>query len=605
MRHIESIYSLEDIFTRFLEAADKKGFLIPAYQRGYKWSSRDGKGQVNILLKDLLKAFELKKDTYYLQFLTLKNNNDELEVIDGQQRLTTLTILYSVISDLSAGKGDFVLDKLNYQARQNFIRKFIYENIAAMLSTSDWKAFCDANEGFDNQDTFYIYHAAKAIERFLKNTVKERLEMFVGYLNRNVMLIINVLPDDLNSEKVFVNVNKGVKLGDEDLVKGLLITKLPKDFDDYRLRRTETEINEARASIGRQWDELSGWSSREKIRTFYNRTESPERMSWLIAQVFPDTDPEGSEHPVFEYLDRLYTDRKLTASEMFAKIKEMKMSLNDWYLIPEIHNLLGFFLRNGGGKYYLKIEAVNRLMKLPKSEVLKNVKNFCLGVLPVNQQTGEIKELNFQDDKSEIFNLFLMMDVAKFLPVGSQKLALYDFSNISDRQWSIEHIFPQTSKDFRKLEVLSAEDLDFLKEILPDSESGLKSDNAEFDKAVRKLYLKISDAGASCRLDSAEVKILEKLLAGNASALHTIGNLALLPGNINSGLSNHYFNEKRRRLVKKVGNGEFVPFHTYDVFSKLILTNNTKLNIWSKDDIDAHEQYIKTRIKDIVNYLKG
>ena len=92
------IYSVRNIFN----ADNQEGcltqhvaskYLIPSYQRGYKWASDDS-GAVTILLNDLKKAFDLKKKEYYLQYITVKETKDKgltfLELIDGQQRLSTL-----------------------------------------------------------------------------------------------------------------------------------------------------------------------------------------------------------------------------------------------------------------------------------------------------------------------------------------------------------------------------------------------------------------------------------------------------------------------------------------------------------------------------------
>ena len=81
-----------------------------------------------------------------------------------------------------------------------------------------------------------------------------------------ILLIVNLLDVNMNSEKIFINVNKGVILKDEDLVKGLLITKIPLDNQDQKYRLAETEINEVRANLGRQWDDLTHWVSQENIR---------------------------------------------------------------------------------------------------------------------------------------------------------------------------------------------------------------------------------------------------------------------------------------------------------------------------------------------------
>ena len=111
---------------------------------------------------------------------------------------------------------------------------------------------------------FYIFHACRKVHEFLSGIVEQKRTDFLQYVVEQVYLIINYLDKDLNSERIFINVNKGVKLKDEDLVKGLLITKIPLDQKQNHFRLTENEINEIRSNIGRQWDEISS-GLREKI----------------------------------------------------------------------------------------------------------------------------------------------------------------------------------------------------------------------------------------------------------------------------------------------------------------------------------------------------
>ena len=99
------------------------------------------------------------------------------------------------------------------------------------------------------------------------------------------------------------------------------------------------------------------------------------------------------------------------------------------------------------------------------------------------------------------------------------------------------------------------------------------------------------------------MEALGYLLENKASDLHKLGNLALLPQGINSSLSNHFFDRNRKIIVEKVSAGDFVPFHTYDVFSKLIIENQTSLHVWSRDDILKHEEYINNQMTNIMYYL--
>lgn len=281
----KTMYPLKGVFTRLFEDTEKEKFMIPAYQRGYKWTSSGDNNHVEKLMGDLFSAFE-RGSRYYLQFITLKENGSELEVIDGQQRITTITILFSVL-DYSLVKNEednFVSEKLKYQVRENFVKKYIYDNISTLLDSESWKSFVINDPEHDNQDVFFIYHAAKAIHKFIENRIPEnqRLQFFI-YLSEKVFIIVNLLGKEMKSEKIFINVNKGVKLKDEDLVKGLLITKIPLDNQSQNYRMTENEINEVRANIGRQWDDLARWSSRDDIIKFFKSDYSDtNRLGWLI-----------------------------------------------------------------------------------------------------------------------------------------------------------------------------------------------------------------------------------------------------------------------------------------------------------------------------------
>jgi len=204
-----------------------------------------------------------------------------------------------------------------------------------------------------------------------------------------------------------------------------------------------------------------------------------------------------------------------------------------------------------------------------------------------------------------LFNIFIILDLIKFLPINGRNQKSYDFGLINKENWSIEHIFPQNPDEFKNTNSFSKEDLSILKEILPDTIS--KDDlNIEYDDEKENIvdfFNKIKKAKEQCPINESEKLALKYLLANNTSELHKIGNLALLELGMNSSLSNNFFDKKRDIIVEKVSNGKFVPYHTYDVFSKLIIENHTSLHIWSKSDINEHEEYIKTKMQELFNYL--
>lgn len=606
MPKVKTIYSVKGIFTKLLADANKSNFLIPTYQRGYKWSSEDENSQVRVLMRDLLSAYKNSAERYYLQFITLKDTDSVFEVIDGQQRLTTLTILFSLLYsfDESMSKQDnFVENKLIYQIRKNFIEEFIYNGgIDKITSSENWGDFSLKNPSHNNQDVFYIFHATRTISNFLTEIQDDiKIDEFYKYISEKVQIIVNILDDEMNSEKIFVNVNKGVKLKDEDLVKGLLITKIPLDNKNEQYRLTENEINEIRTTLGRQWDELSQWSIRRDVLAFYQPDEIG--IVWLIKLAFPKVSELDAENPVFTFLFDKYQEGE-KAKTIFEKIYSTKLILDDWLNIPEIHNLLGFLIHSKSqhnlSNIWTKLKKFNT-----KKEVVIKLKELIKDEIPYNEEDKKLIELNYHDSKPTLFNVFLILDLIKFLPINGRSQEVYDFELISKGNWSIEHIFPQNTEQLKNTNSFTKEDLSILKEILPEKirrEDIIIEDEGETSKIV-ELFNKIKEAEEHCSINENEKDALKYLLSNNAKDLHGIGNLALLELGMNSSLSNNFFDEKRKIIVEKVSKGKFVPFHTYDVFSKLIIETQTSLLIWSKNDIIKHEGYIKKVMEELLNYL--
>ena len=66
-------------------------FFVPDYQRGYRW----GKAEVELLLNDIMENSKQHGQNYYLQPIVVKTiEKAHYELIDGQQRLTTLYLIY-------------------------------------------------------------------------------------------------------------------------------------------------------------------------------------------------------------------------------------------------------------------------------------------------------------------------------------------------------------------------------------------------------------------------------------------------------------------------------------------------------------------------------
>ena len=121
-------------------------FFVPNYQRGYRWTS----SQVEALLNDIWDSSERKEDTYCLQPIVIMGCNRGYELIDGQQRFTTILILLNYIK--RRGLPIDIKFELNYATRGK-TKEFI-ENV-------------NEKEAQSNIDFYHIYEADRAIDNWL------------------------------------------------------------------------------------------------------------------------------------------------------------------------------------------------------------------------------------------------------------------------------------------------------------------------------------------------------------------------------------------------------------------------------------------------------
>lgn len=578
----ELVFSVENIFNKHsqdgcLSQYDCEMFHIPAYQRGYKWSSGKN-GAVKILLDDLWDAYlaftKQKRKEYYLQYITVKKNNVSvnshtancLEVIDGQQRLTTLSILISVCSGI-LNKANISKAKLHYAIRDNFFTDHIYpyEALTELLSR-EWTEL-ENEDNFNKQDVYYMFHAAKKCDSFLQNMESEHKEKFYEYLCSNVKLIVNSVENHVDSEIVFKNLNSNrVPLTEAELIKGFLITKVGRsNMDEHKTYFKE--ILEIRANIGRKWDEISRWANSKYIRSFFfNNGDGLTQLLMLTAIQIEDIKSSSlSNHSLFNVYHKYGK-----ADELFQKLKETQAKLQDWYQNNELYNLLGFsrFAKNSK---FNKLSFLNELLQLDDKTKLREKLNDWKQELLTSEK--EYKDLKYGEDDSLIHAVLLDINV---FSKGLGKR--FDFYEFDQKNWTLEHIFPQSPEGKSK--------------ILNDSEKSeiLKMLGNKATEEIRNI-LQLPE-----RTD--DQKLIYYRALQEDKHLNSIGNMCLLTSGDNSSNGCMFFDEKRKNLLKLIQKGSFVPKHTFDVFSKMLDgVDNTDLSVWSKNDIEQHAQYVQNQFE--------
>jgi len=590
----EIIYSIANTFNTderdgALGHHEAMKFYIAPYQRGYKWSSNNQNSPVPILMTDLTDAFNNRVNEYYLQFITVTENNFNgekvLELIDGQQRLTTLTLIISILSNqVESEIKNYTLGKLVYNVRpivSKFFDDYIYNNIDLLLSLT-WEKLKLEKPEYNEQDIYYLFNAVNKINDMLP---KENLNGFYNYVSNNVKLIINKVENTIQSERIFSNLNSNkVELTDAELIKGLLLTKSVRETQNGFYKMSYTEILEKRTAMGRQWDEIENWVNRPEINSFYfKKSESPiyDLLQLLANKYQYKTPKKRDRYALFNFFQSLLKRNEKTASIVFIDLLRVKNVLNEWFINPEIYNLLGFLFSTKLSTY--NINYYSNKFETSKLSLIDELKDDVKKLIPT-----DLDNLNFGENDAEIHQVLLALSVF----CNNDR---FDFYSFTENKWSLEHIFPQNPKKFSPN--LKESDLNLINSIVKPKLVEISEHLDPKKRNTHNSLIKKIDS-KSCTLDENELIYLCDLL--QSKSLNCLGNMALLTPPDNSSNSNGMFDNKRVNIVNRISKGSFVPKHTYDVFSKLLSSEmDPNLRIWSERDIKAHQNWIKSTITNL------
>lgn len=618
----EFIYSIKSIFEGIdsvLTTNHTTCFYIGPYQRGYKWESNCRYDQVPQLLIDIYNAFTSGVEDYYLQYLTVKKNGSRLEVIDGQQRLTTLSLLYYCLEDISSDIHNITKKKLEYERHSG---KLVFEDVLCLANNIiklDNSKRLSVLQNLETQDLYYMVSAAVCIKNFLNLLDAQQLSDFVCYLANNVKLIVNLENQFVKSEEVFANLNDNkVSLTDVYLVKGLLLTKSISHSTNSGTKRNYKEILDQRVVMGRTWDEIYSWISLPYIAQFFfgkaNQYRGMDELLKLIdlphkefvlsedlilskfvlqlneaakAMQFNET-----SFPIFNRMNEAIIDSK-DAQNILSQLKHIYRKFQSlWNDNQGLYPLVGYVLfadpssridtlknylnkDNDDFAYYIKDKA---LKILPDMDSMKR-KDIPLHVL------NSYPQLNYYSGNQLLGRLLLSFSV---FPESMANSYRFDFYSYDTEKWTFEHIFPQNPSKTVKIAPIA-------KQIVIRAIQNQK-DLSEDEK--KELIEKVEN--------EKDIEASHILFLYNADfEVDSLGNMALLTGSVNSALSNNPYIAKRPILTQKCLAGDFIPRHTLDVFNKTISPDsndyafNPELSFWNESDVLAHIVWMEQRNKSI------
>ena len=231
---------------------DRYIFSIPPYQRPYAWTTE----QTGELLDDLLYAMRgveqvVEVSPYFLGSIVIikKNEYSSAEVVDGQQRLTTLTILLCVLRELSDDKTKRNLDQFIWQEGNELKgtkdvfrvtlrerdRDFFQRNVQESGKLQDFLKGDTTNRP-DSQQR--IFENAKHLWDELSESTSEQRDRLAEFISQRCYLVIVSTSDQSSAYRIFSVMNdRGLDLYPTDILKAEIIGAMD---DSIRPKYTET-----------------------------------------------------------------------------------------------------------------------------------------------------------------------------------------------------------------------------------------------------------------------------------------------------------------------------------------------------------------------------
>jgi len=552
-------------------------FFVPSYQRGYRWDPSD----VMRLLDDI---WDSGGKGYSLQPIVVKLHRDaeqpekqEWELIDGQQRLTTLYLIFRYM-EKDAKQGFGAPYSIFYQTRSG--------------SQEYLKTLDEAIHG-TNIDYFHLYQAHQAIDTWFKRcgdiyARNHAAGKINSYLFESVRVIWYEAPFDVKAIPLFTRLNVGrIPLTDAELVKAALLSKA-------------RSVSPDRAhEIAAQWDGIELdlrhpeiWSFIAGLQSGADDERYPTRISLLLdtlADQQPRDNDAGQRHHTFDTLEGLI---EKDFSGFWKEVVALHAQILGWHDVQGAYNRIGYLVATGA-KIGDVVTAANGKRKSEFEQYLTCNITDHLGV-----KDDDLEDLDYEEKKRgypKLLELLLLMNVETCSRAGLR----FPFVHHVGQSWSLEHIHAQNADALNKADQwrtwLSTHERAI--EALGTHHESHAQLKADIQSAINEIDSGRSGRFTGERFNALSMRILQ-LLNVDTLADHSIRNLALLSSSDNSRLNSSVFEVKRQMILELDRAGKYVPPCTRNVFLKYYAAADAQQpHFWSEQDKTSYLDAIRDLLK--------
>ena len=562
-------------------------FLVPHYQRGYRWQ----RANVLDLLYDISDFIHSDKKSYSLQPLVVYHSEKDntYHVVDGQQRLTTISILLGYL-------GEKQID-IKYESRKEQQNRYVEGNI--------------------NIDQHLVNQVYLTIQTWFEQRSEEKdlfVKLLKDKLDKKVNFIWYCTTD--NEVATFIRLNKDkISLTNAELVKAMLLKRGNFTEDSVLMQK----------NIATEWNKIENTLNDDAFWCFIRPIEDNRdtRIDFLFEIIkdknmlhFTPTDEIGNDRfSTFRYFYDYFKEKKASAFDsIWNEIRQLYNIFMHWYNEIEMYHYIGFLIiDNSNCILNLLDEWMKSDMTIPdfkkhlKSEINKVIEKSGCNDLSKQYKYNEERA----SDKTKCKPILLLFNIQRIIIINrnmnqrtdTQLFNKFPFYLYKSENWDVEHIASNTDNDLTQ----PSEQKEWLKIFLLDS--SISDDN----KNRIKCFLGLEESGdfedIRQKLEEEQQQVLHKEEHLNDAEKNQIWNFCLLDEHTNRSYGNSVFPVKRRIIMGKEMGKEYilnddleediksnvvayVPLCTKDVFVKAYTANSTTNREWSKTDAKAYKKEI-------------
>lgn len=627
--------SVKDIVSKY------KKFNVPSLQRTYRW----GEKEITLLLNDLYEFYNTNEDStndfYPLQPLILKKSNkndDTWNVLDGQQRLTTIKL---IASSLEMDK-DYCLD-ISYDTREK--TKDFLDNISNKKE----------EDVGTSMELYYIFHAYEVIEawfqkkegrKFVEDKERKNAIKNVLFEKERTRFVVQEMNIDDDEAKTFQNINQGrIPLSCSELIKALFLGHIFENnkidnscrfvyssdgyglfipIDPIKERQSLTRLQNI---IAKEWDDIETVLMHDEFYSFVcpEKDRSINRMDFLFEVVCGNEKYKKykTDDPFNAIYERIKDDKNAnivdTISHCWNEVVKCFNRMQKLYYDFDAYHLVGFCICEDIGisedfyKYCNEDEKLDEF----KTAIRVKIKGKVLSGLKTDDLDEWLKGLRYKENKDQIKEILLLHNLQSY----SYEKIRFPF-NLYDggKNYDIEHIHATAEEKADKksrYEWYKINNSDIKKTIKKLKDSNLITLFNSFEEASHgqkkldkfkndKEFNKLRDIMIIDNFDNDDAKEYFSTKDG-------IWNLCLLDSTTNRTYKNSLFITKREMILKKAKGEMDKEYYVYPlllcterIFLKFYsnVDSDDNLNFWTKNNREAYLKDISNKVTDFLK-LKG